>query len=298
MDPVRQDDRGPAVEDIQRRLLALGHDLGPTGVDGVFMDRTVDAVREFQRSAGLEADGIVGRTTWVALVDAGFTLGDRMLYLRHPFFHGRDVADLQAALNALGFACGAPDGIFGAFCERATREFQLNSGHPADGIVGPETVRALKGLRHVWEGKDPCAPVALTVAPARRAEVLRARRVVVVPGGPIAADVAERLVNLASAAEESSLLRLGTPDERPVDASLVLRVMDRRDDHTVEGVPSVSAAGLDGDALAARLVTAVAASATSPAAVDVVLEGCPVRDERGAQRVAILLLDAVCASLA
>ena len=76
MRPVRPSDRGPAVEDIQRRLLALGYDLGPTGVDGVFLGQTAEAVRSFQLSHGLSEDGVVGEETWSALVDAGFTLGD------------------------------------------------------------------------------------------------------------------------------------------------------------------------------------------------------------------------------
>ena len=54
----------------------------------------------------LGEDGFVGDATWAALVDATFTLGDRMLYLRVPHFHGHDVRVLQQALNVLGFACG------------------------------------------------------------------------------------------------------------------------------------------------------------------------------------------------
>ena len=95
MRPVRPGARGPAVEDIQRRLLALGYDLGRTGVDGVFLGLTADAVRSFQSVNGLSEDGVVGDETWSALVDAGFKLGDRMLYLRLPHFHGHDVLALQ-----------------------------------------------------------------------------------------------------------------------------------------------------------------------------------------------------------
>ncbi len=172
MRSVRPGDRGPAVEDIQRRLRALGYDLGRAGIDGIFLGATADAVKSFQRELGLTEDGFVGDETWSALVDATFTLGDRMLYLRVPHFHGNDARLLQQALNTLGFACGAVDGIFGGFTERAVREFQRNAALPADGIVGPETVRALMALRHVWEGKEPKAHSEARLGQARAAEVL------------------------------------------------------------------------------------------------------------------------------
>jgi DNA polymerase III sliding clamp (beta) subunit (PCNA family) len=44
--PISQGGRGPAVEDVQKRLLMLGFDLGPTGVDGVFWGATLSAVRQ------------------------------------------------------------------------------------------------------------------------------------------------------------------------------------------------------------------------------------------------------------
>ena len=87
MRPIREGDRGAAVEDVQRRLITLGADLGPTGVDGVFFGATLAAVRAFQHVRGLDEDGEVGDHTWAALVDATFSLGDRLLYLRHPYLH-------------------------------------------------------------------------------------------------------------------------------------------------------------------------------------------------------------------
>jgi hypothetical protein len=89
--PILPGGRGAAVEDVQRRLLVLGYDLGRTGVDGVFLGQTREAVAAFQREHELSEDGIVGPETWAALVDSTFTLGDRMLYLRLPYFHGNDV---------------------------------------------------------------------------------------------------------------------------------------------------------------------------------------------------------------
>ena len=88
MKPITAGDRGPAVEDIQRRLALLGYGLGPAGIDGVLLGDTITAITQFQAERGLPPDDAVGDKTWAALVDATFTLGDRMLYLRAPHFHG------------------------------------------------------------------------------------------------------------------------------------------------------------------------------------------------------------------
>ncbi len=62
-------DRGASVELLQESLNALGFDSG--AADGIFGDRTEDAVRNFQRSEGLVDDGVVGRgETWPGLKSA------------------------------------------------------------------------------------------------------------------------------------------------------------------------------------------------------------------------------------
>ncbi|MHB8804519.1 MAG: peptidoglycan-binding domain-containing protein, partial [Coriobacteriia bacterium] len=236
--PITQGDRGPAVEDVQKRLLVLGFELGPTGVDGVFLGATLAAVRRFQHERGLSEDGTVGDETWAALVDATFRLGDRLLYLRYPYLHGADVSTLQGALNVLGFASGPPDGIFGAFTERAVGEFQSNVGLPRDGIAGPETVRAIERLRHVWQGKDPSAPVNLPVAPARAAEVLRAVELGLVCMDDQGRSVAERLANLAVATEPHARVRLCDTAEASL-RTLTLFIRGASGARTPEGVPVI-----------------------------------------------------------
>lgn len=85
-------------------------------------------------------------TTWTALVEASWELGDRALYLRSPNLRGDDVADLQTRLARLGFDCGRVDGIFGPRTLGALIELQTNSGLEPDGICGPTTVAALVRL--------------------------------------------------------------------------------------------------------------------------------------------------------
>lgn len=290
--PIERGARGPAVEDIQKRLLRLGYELGPSGVDGVFLGQTLEALRAFQHGLALTEDGVVGPESWAALVDATFTLGDRLLYLKYPFFHGADVRTLQGALNVLGFACGSSDGIFGAFTERAVREFQLNTGQPADGIVGSETVRSVMRLRHVWLDKDPSSPVALAVAPARAADVLARTRIAIHYTDGQGRLIGERLANLARATEPSAQVDVYEGDA-PSESDVRLHIGSSVTPHRA-GVPVVSVGLPDDEGIEARLVTALAGVEACP---EVVIEVAgAVADERELQRLTVHILDAVCSA--
>jgi N-acetylmuramoyl-L-alanine amidase len=138
--------RGEDVRDVQARLASLGFATEPDD-PGTFGGATEAAVRRFQRKRNLPVDGTVGDDTWHEIVEAGYSLGDRALYLRYPSMRGDDVRLLQNALNRLGFDAGREDGIFGERTERAIRDFQRNAGLVSDGIVGPTTLSALGRLR-------------------------------------------------------------------------------------------------------------------------------------------------------
>lgn len=135
-------DRGEPVRDIQRRLHLLGHPTEPDLL-GSYGEATTNSVMEFQRSRGLPSDGIVGPHTWQSLVDAGYQLGDRMLYRRVPMMRGDDISSLQQALSSLGFDAGKVDGLFGPETLAAVLDFQHNRGMAEDGIVGAAVVKEL-----------------------------------------------------------------------------------------------------------------------------------------------------------
>jgi peptidoglycan hydrolase-like protein with peptidoglycan-binding domain len=61
---LRQGDRGDAVRELQQLLSDHGFGIAPDGVFGAF---TTSIVRQFQRTSGLPADGVVGADTWSAL---------------------------------------------------------------------------------------------------------------------------------------------------------------------------------------------------------------------------------------
>jgi N-acetylmuramoyl-L-alanine amidase len=145
-------DRGKEVSDIQRRLHALGYELGGEGLDGFLGPKTQHAVLTFQTQRGLLADGVIGPNTWRELVEAGYSLGDRLLYLRAPHYRGDDVLELQVGLNLLGFNAGPERGIFDEAVDAAVKEFQHNSGIPPDGIVGDSTLTMLRAVKKAEQG--------------------------------------------------------------------------------------------------------------------------------------------------
>lgn len=68
---LRRGSRGDAVKAAQYLLLCRGLKLPKYGADGDYGQETEDAVKEFQRFKGLEADGECGALTWAALTKEG-----------------------------------------------------------------------------------------------------------------------------------------------------------------------------------------------------------------------------------
>lgn len=62
---IRSGSRGSYVLIAQDCLNTLGYKTG--GLDGVFGNQTINAVRSYQRVVGLSVDGIVGCNTWRSL---------------------------------------------------------------------------------------------------------------------------------------------------------------------------------------------------------------------------------------
>lgn len=100
----------------------------------------------FQDTHGLPVTGECDETMWSALIEASWSLGERILYLRSPNIRGDDVAELQSILNRLGFDCGRVDGIFGPLAKRAVTDFQTNTGREPNGICTPDLVIQVRTL--------------------------------------------------------------------------------------------------------------------------------------------------------
>jgi len=113
------------------------------------------------------------------LVEAGYRVGDRLLYHTSPPLRGDDVAELQRRLGALGFDAGRVDGIFGEDTQRAVLEFQRNAGLTGDAVCGPATLAVLG--RITARNDDPISVAAVHEGETlrRSPRTLHGRRVVV-----------------------------------------------------------------------------------------------------------------------
>ena len=175
--PLEPGARGEDVRDLHRRLAAAGFAVRATAADQ-YNDATIAAVELFQATRGIAVSGRCDTVTWQQLVEAGYRLGDRLLYLHAPMLRGDDVAGLQLRLGSLGFDAGRVDGIFGSQTERALVDFQRNAGLPTDGIAGQTTVGELQRLGARADSHDPVAIVRERERLRRAPRTLLARRVV------------------------------------------------------------------------------------------------------------------------
>lgn len=73
----RVGDQGAEIAEIQGKLVALGYDVL---ADGSFGSATAEAIKDFQRSQGIKADGLIGPATYAALL-------------------GRDMPDISRGMN-------------------------------------------------------------------------------------------------------------------------------------------------------------------------------------------------------
>ena len=131
----------PAVQDLQEALKILGHDPGP--IDSVFGASTERAVRSFQLSKGIAADGVVGRVTWINIDEADQS--EPVLRLGST---GLPVRRLQSRMSAVGFDTGGVDGRFSPKTEAAVRQLQQRFDLAADGVVGAKTWAVVAALEN------------------------------------------------------------------------------------------------------------------------------------------------------
>jgi Putative peptidoglycan binding domain/Transglycosylase SLT domain len=142
------------VPGVQIALYRHGYYKGP--VDGIAGPLTQRAIRDFQRSKGLEPDGIVGPRTHAAFGRFGGPLFGTRLLRRGTA--GFDVAVLQFLLAERGLPPAFLDGTFGPLTEQLVRRFQRRAGLSSDGIVGRRTRAALV------TGRGPSRSVARPAA--------------------------------------------------------------------------------------------------------------------------------------
>ncbi|MEH1939336.1 MAG: peptidoglycan-binding protein [Nostoc sp.] len=166
-------DRGPSVRNLQQKLKTAG--FYQASVTQVYDVSTQEAVRRFQKAAGLPVDGIVGASTlqklesWQAKKPSTTTTQAKKATVvstqakkpsttssatsqrrSNPNYltkgdEGEDVRALQERLRVAGFYYGNATGIFGPITEEAVKRFQDSYKLSVDGVVGPATLAKLPG---------------------------------------------------------------------------------------------------------------------------------------------------------
>lgn len=121
-------------------------EAGGTNVGVVISDLTSPATAKRWTNWGKLADVDYEESTTPPVGDTpAFWLG-RYLKLTQPNMQGDDVADVQQALARQGFSPGTIDGKYGQKTDAAVKNAQKSKGLSADGVVGPDTTKALNGV--------------------------------------------------------------------------------------------------------------------------------------------------------
>lgn len=132
----------PYAVGVIQQLLRY-HSFFKSKPDSEFGLGTERAVKAFQKSRGLKADGVVGQQTWDKLV-VRLKRSDR----------GEAVRAVRAVQGTFQyfFSEGGPeiynvryDGVYGFETEKAVRHFQAENKLPVDGVVGLQTWCVLVG---------------------------------------------------------------------------------------------------------------------------------------------------------
>ena len=160
--PLKEGMKGTDVEELQEILMDLGFEL-PTGkADGEFGPETATAVKEFERSIGETADGIVTKELLTKMQEAqgkddsddDNEIAPAVDYSKYPTLRkgakNDYVKTLQTQLKKLGYDLGkygdnkdGIDGDYGTKTVNAVRAFQKKVNIKVDGICGPKTWEAL-----------------------------------------------------------------------------------------------------------------------------------------------------------
>ena len=287
---------GSAVLDVQNRLVKIDL-LEEAQVSGVFDEATADAIVKFCKMAALPEARCVNENTWLELVNATYSLGDRSLYLRMPFFKGADCKELQHVLGTLGFSPGPEDGVFGKNTENALRIFQQNMGLPNDGIVGAITYQTIHNLHHSWEGKEAYKGKR-ELGLARVAEVLENNTICLFGTCDFTRSVAKRMSNLSIATTpQSKILSADALSVPPDDSMTLLQIVLDETAKKTTGNVVYSDDGKFVDDLRSSLNEARGSNANKMSITLTEKSWNGSKPERSEQHYAINLLDALCQAL-
>lgn len=138
---LKENDRQVAVFELQRALNELGY-FKSTEFTNLYGKQTIEAVKAFQRSQEMTADGVSGKTTLKAIRD--HQLSTRRLETLEEGSTNSRVHLLKLDLKELGYYTGATEGSqMDAALVKALKTFQTKAGLKSDGKAGDGTLEAI-----------------------------------------------------------------------------------------------------------------------------------------------------------
>ena len=153
-DTMKYGSRGAEVTKLQEQLKKLGYFSGKA--TGYFGSATKTAVKKFQASKGVAADGIVGNQTSKILFNSGTSSGSAL--------SREQLKKVQTALKNQGLYKGKIDGISGKLTNSAVKQFQQKNGLSATGTIDAATEAKITALAASAVPSRGAASVAKTAA--------------------------------------------------------------------------------------------------------------------------------------
>ncbi len=134
--------KGRAVKNVQLRLKKAGFD--PSRTDGVMDERTVGALKAFQRKAGLEPTGRVTPRTWKELRQSLILAKTGTSPAQELHERSAAVRNTEKLLRKLGYKKVKVDGLFDQSTARAVRAFEKKHKLKRNGEVSTGDLKKMR----------------------------------------------------------------------------------------------------------------------------------------------------------
>lgn len=139
---LKMGDESGAVKTMQQKLIDRG--FLKTEATGYFGSATKSAVKAFQKSVGISADGVAGTSTINALAGSASSGGASSSAALQKGDESAQVTSLQKMLIELKYLKTEATGYFGSATKTAVSAFQSAQKLTADGVAGKATLAALE----------------------------------------------------------------------------------------------------------------------------------------------------------
>lgn len=143
---LQKGSKGSQVTELQKTLKKWGYYTGK--IDGDYGNLTKTAVKKLQKATGHSQDGWFGEKTCKSYNEklnsetkketTSTTLDCKNINLKKGD-KGTQVETLQKMLKELGYYTRQVDGDFGDYTDKALKQFQTDTKHDPDGVLGSKT---------------------------------------------------------------------------------------------------------------------------------------------------------------